>query len=453
MTPDRTAPEGQSIMTRLRAARSDPMMLNSLAIMSSTVVTSLLGYAFWVFVARTSDTAVSGAAAATTSAIQATVLIASVGAATTLVEWLPRSADDAEWRRRVTAGVAVSAVTAAVGAVVAVVILGYLTKTITQLATPTGIILFCLACVFFAVGVVIDHVAVAEHRGAAMLSRNLLLSGLRIPILLLPLSLTPFDSILAAWTGAAGISVVWSLLTFGRRSSRTLWPVRGGVMGVVSEMRASFVGQHLITVTAMLGGYLLPVIVVARLSPTDNAYFYISWMLGSVFFIVSPAVSAALFVEGAAATSDIPALVRRCVLIIGGLLVLPILVYLVGGGLLLRLFGDDYAEHGRMLLILLTVSAIPDALTNIAVAVLRVTNRMREALALNAMMLVTCLVASWVWLPSLGIEAVGIFWLAAQTLGALWVVVSWKRIVRPTPIVDETAVPSTVVAAVEGLDR
>ena len=124
MTPDRTAPEGQSIMTRLRTARSDPMMLNSLAIMSSTVVTSLLGYAFWVFVARTSDTAVSGAAAATTSAIQATVLIASVGAATTLVEWLPRSADDTEWRRRVTAGVAVSAVTAAIGAVVAVVILG-----------------------------------------------------------------------------------------------------------------------------------------------------------------------------------------------------------------------------------------------------------------------------------------------------------------------------------------
>ncbi len=67
------------------------MTRNSVALMGNTVVTSALGYVFWIVVARMFDTEAGGTAAATTSAIQATVLTASVGAAAALVEWLPRS--------------------------------------------------------------------------------------------------------------------------------------------------------------------------------------------------------------------------------------------------------------------------------------------------------------------------------------------------------------------------
>jgi O-antigen/teichoic acid export membrane protein len=422
---------------RARQAAADPMMRNSIAIMLSTVLTSLLGYAFWMIAAHYFDKEVNGTAAATTSAIQATVLVASVGAAAALVEWLPRCNSAAEWRQRVTTAIVVSVVTAAIGSGVVVGVLGFAFSTLPQLATPVGAVLFCLACVFIAVGLVFDYIAVSEHRGSLLLVRSVVLCGLRIPLVLVPASfLTGADSILLAWTVAAALSLVWVMARFGARRGRSLVPNFVNLATHLREMASSVVGQHLITVFAMLAGYLLPVVVYARLSATDNAYFYITWMLGSVFFIISPAVSAALFVEGAADRMAIRPLVRKCLLIVAALLAVPILAYLLGGHLILALFGHDYVEHGRLLLLLLTLSAVPDAITNVAVAVLRVTDRMRTALLLNGGMLVACVGAAWLVLPVTGIMGVGLCWLASQSVGALWAVLSWRRIVGHDCTVD-----------------
>ena len=451
------SPSGGVLWLARRAVR-DPMMRNSLAIMSSTVVTSLLGYVFWMFVTRTFHSEVAGVAAATTSAIQATVLIASVGAAAALVEWLPRCATPLEWRQRVTTGIVVSVVTAAVGSLIVVAVLGLGFGTLPQLATPVGAALFCLACVFFATGLVFDYIAVSEHRGGLMLTRNLVLCGLRIPLILIPISaFVDEDSILLSWTAGAGASLLWVVVTFGSKSGRSLRPNFVNLRPHLRQMASSLIGQHLITVTAMLAGYILPVVVVARLSGTDNAYFYITWMLGSVFFIISPAVSSALFVEGAANPDALRHLVRRCLLIVGGLLIVPMLVYIVAGGPILSLFGQDYVEHGRTLLLLLTFSAIPDAVTNVAVAVLRVTNRMRLALALNAGMLVFAVVGAWIALPIMGIIGAGLFWLVGQGIGALWVIACLRQIVGiDAPAAPEGATPvasDVLPLAVEGADR
>lgn len=429
MTTDAPVSLRSRIGAKASGAIGDPMTRNSLAIMSSTVLTSLLGYVFWLIAARTFSKEVNGTAAATTSAIQATVLIASIGAAAALVEWLPRCATATEWRQRVTVAMFVSSVTATVGGVLVVGVLGVGFGTIPQLAEPVGATLFCAACAFFAVGLVIDYIAVAEHRGGLMLLRNMVLCGLRIPLIILPvLVLRGADSILLAWTVAAGLSLAVAIATFGSRAGRSLKPSFGNLAVHLRQMASSLVGQHLITVTAMLAGYVLPVVVYSRLSAADNAYFYITWMLGSVFFIISPAVSAALFVEGAADPGAIPQLARRCFLLVGGLLLVPVAVYLAAGRVVLGLFGHDYVVHGYLLLLVLTLSAIPDAITNIAVAVLRVTGRMGAALALNGGMLVGCVVATYVVVPNTGIVGVGLCWLASQLIGALWVIARWRHI-------------------------
>ncbi len=253
------------------------------------------------------------------------------------------------------------------------------------LARPGAAVIFCLGAVVFAAGTVLDYVAISERRSLTLILRSLVMSGLRLPLLFVPVRVDPPASAARPSSSCSpgsspDCSRCWSaVLGFGRKSTAA-----GRCAGVrpdavhLREMASSFLGQHLITVAAMLAGYLLPVLVVARLSAADNGYFYITWMLGSVFSIISPAVSTALFAEGAATPAALPALVRRCALLIGVLLGVPIVVYLVAGGWLLDLFGPGYAEHGRLLLIVLTVAAVPDAITNIAVAVLRATGRLRR---------------------------------------------------------------------------
>lgn len=440
-----------------RAVR-DPMVRNSVAIMASTVSTSLLGYAFWMIVAHRFDSAVSGTAAATTSAIQATVTVASVGAAAALVEWLPRCTSALEWRQRVTTGMLVAAVTALAGGVAVVCVLGIASATLPQLTHLLSAVAFCVACVLIALGLVVDYVAVSEHRGALLLVRNLVMCGMRLPLIFLPVAaLAGPDLILLAWTIAAAMSLVWAAATFGARSGRSLRPHFGHLRAHLREMAGSLMGQHLITVTAMLAGYILPVVVYARLSATDNAYFYITWMLGSVFFMISPAVSAALFVEGAADPTAMQSLVRRCMLIVAALLAIPMVIYLAGGRIVLGLFGAEYVTHGFALLLLLTVSAVPDAITNIAVAVLRVTNRTLTALTLNAAMLVASVMGSWILLPHIGILGVGLAWLVSQSLGAIWVVGSWRRILGggepASRAAAEAAAADVLPVVIEGADH
>jgi O-antigen/teichoic acid export membrane protein len=230
---------------------------------------------------------------------------------------------------------------------------------------------------------------------------------------------------------ATVVSLVFVLATFERRVGRRLRLAPGWLRGDLKEMAGSLVGQHFITITAMLAAYLLPVLVVARLDAAHASYFYATWMICAVFFMISPAVSTSLFADAVANPARAASSAVRAGWLVLALLAAPMALYLVGGGLLLRLFGPEYAAEGRWLIVLLTISAIPDAVTNIAVGVLRATRRIATAFWLNASMLVACLAASWVLLPEYGIAAVGIAWLAVQTAGALWVLATWRRIAHP----------------------
>lgn len=421
----------RSLPSRLVARfASDAILRNSVFIMATSVVTSLFGYVFWLIVDRSSTAEASGAGAAATSALQATAMFASVGAAAAMIEWLPRSRSALEWRQRVTAGVMVAATGGAIGGVLAVGLLGHVLGTLPALNTPAGGVLFCLGTVFFAVGTLFDYAAVSERSGGMMLTRNAVFTAARIPLLLWPWLLRgTTDQILTSWTVAGGLSLLLGLVGFrGGTYGRSLRPAFSGLAAHVREMIGSLIGQHFITIAAMLGTYLLPILVVARVSAAANSYFYATWMLGAVFFMISPAVSTALFAEGASDPGQIRTLTRRCAVIIVTLLAVPMVVYLLGGGLLLELFGPAYPREGRLLLVLLTLSAVPDAVTNVAVALLRATNRLRSALWLNTSMLVTSLVLSWFLLPRMGIVAVGISWIVAQSAGALWVLASWLRL-------------------------
>jgi len=417
-------------MSVLDRVRRDPVFRNSLAIMGSTVVTSGLGYVFWFVLARTADATTSGEAAAFASAVQLVALVASVGAAAALVEWLPKADGDRTWRQYVTLGWLVAVVTSGVAAllVVALTIAGVVH--LPQVSTLWGSTGFVLACVAFGVGTVVDYVCVVRSAGVTLLVRNTLLTGLRIPLYLLGLAVVAAEvSVVWAWTGAALLATAWAVASFHRRV-QSLTPDTRRLALHAGQMRRSFAGQHLITVTAMTAGYLLPLLVVSRLSAQENAWFYITWMLGSIFFIISPAVSTAVFAESASTPERTAALARRSLVLVLGLLAVPIAVYLVGGSWLLSWFGEDYREAGAVLLVVLTLSAVPDAVTNVAVAILRATGRLGAALWLNTAMLVVVVAGAWVTMPRWGIVAVGWSWFAAQALGALWVLCAWRWITR-----------------------
>jgi O-antigen/teichoic acid export membrane protein len=142
-------------------------------------------------------------------------------------------------------------------------------------------------------------------------------------------------------------------------------------------------------------------------------------MIGSVFSMVSPAISNALFAESVRGGSGLRATVGKAFRVTSFLLLPAMVVMVVGGKLILGIFGHAYATAGYGLLVLLAVSAIPDAVSNIAVTVCRSTDRLGYSVAINIGILVTTVTASWLLMPRFGLLGVGISWLGAQSLGAI----------------------------------
>jgi O-antigen/teichoic acid export membrane protein len=208
---------------------------------------------------------------------------------------------------------------------------------------------------------------------------------------------------------------------------------------VAAELRLvarSTAGHHLINLGAQLPAFLLPLVVVVRDSTTANAYFSITWMVGSLFFTISPAVSSSLFAEGSHDAASLPRLAMRSYRFIAMLLVGPMVGLALVGPWVLGLFGADYADAGYGLLLVLIVSAVPDALTNVYVSALRVRHELGRAALLNLSMAAVALGWAWWRVPIDGIVAAGWGWLLGQSLGGTVALLDGRRALRGAPPAD-----------------
>ena len=402
----------------LRRTRRNSLLRNSVYIMGTTVVTSVLGYLYWVVAARTYSAHSVGLAAALISVAMLASIVSSIGLGSTLVQILPRRPQGAARSLVLSAGSVLGAIAALAGTALA--LLAVPTFSSELAVVDRGVVYagaFSGAVLLTTFSMLLDYVFVAERAAGNMLARNVLFSAVKIPLLVVPfLVAAEALGILSSWVLASGVAAVGGVLLLLRLNRG----YRPAVTGLTAEMRAiapAFAGHHLINVGGLLPMYVLPMLVAVRLSPTANAYFYATWMAGGLFFMVSSGVASALFAEASHARNELARAVRSSALIIAALIVPPMLLFLVAGERIMGLFGPSYSEHAFPLLALLVASAVPEAVVSVFVSVLRVQRRFRFAALLTLGIAAIVLALTWVLLPALGIAGAGWAWLAAQITG------------------------------------
>jgi O-antigen/teichoic acid export membrane protein len=147
--------------------------------------------------------------------------------------------------------------------------------------------------------------------------------------------------------------------------------------------------------------------------------------------MISTAVASAIFAEGSHDPTRLQRLTAHALRVVLGLLVPAIAVIAAGGRLVLHAFGAGYAAAGYPLLLVLLASALPDAVTNVAVATLRIRGALRDAALLNGSMAAIAVLGAWLLAPRLGIIGAGWAWLGGQVAGAFVVLVVRHRIWPP----------------------
>jgi O-antigen/teichoic acid export membrane protein len=403
-------------------ARRDFLARSSALIMATTIITSALGAVYWVIAAHILPAHVVGLGAALVSAMTLAATLATLGTGPTVVQTIPGRRSGEEWSRALNACLAVSLGAALVAGGVALAVLPLLSASFAAVREPAYVLVLGAGVVVWAAGNQLDSAFIAERASGRMLVRNATASALKLAILAALVALGARGSLglVVSWTASTTAALALAAFVQLPRLGRGYRPQVRGVAREARHLVTPFVGHSFITVGGIVPVLALPLLVTARLSATQNAYFYTTWMLCSMLFMVSPAVAAALFAEGSHPGVSVYAKARTATLI-AGLLGAPMLVLALGGRLVLGLFGAAYAQHSYALLLLLVAAAVPDAVTNVYIVVLRVERRFRTASALNVSMGVGALVLGWLAMPALGIAGVGLAWLGMQTAGSLGV--------------------------------
>ncbi|MGD0703695.1 MAG: GNAT family N-acetyltransferase [Trebonia sp.] len=424
----------------VRIARTDSLVRNSLFMMTSTVATSLLGYVFWIIAARVFSSTDVGIASAVISLCSTVALLTYLGPSAMLIERLHAYERSSAWTSHLTRMCVATAVATGVVAAVAIPVVAHSKGYGSFFGPAAAAMLAVVGAVACTVVNMYGSAFIAARRADGLLAVQGLISVIKV-LLVVPLCAVGLGAsgIVIAWVVSSlmgvGLGALWLLPRLGLGGGRGRHALHGAAAGEPEHSasvardsqpvrtRAAYashlIGQHLTGVGGQLTPLVLPILVVLRLGVRTNAYFYITWMIGSVFFMVSPSISNALFAESVRSGSGLRATVGKAFRMTTFLQLPAIVVMVAGGKLILGIFGHAYADDGYGLLVVLAVSAMPDAVSNIAVAVCRATDRLGYSVAINVGQLVVTLCTAWLLMPRFGLLGVGVGWLGAQLLGAI----------------------------------
>ena len=439
----------------LHRVRSDSLVRNSLYLMASTVVTAGLGYVFWAIAAHAFTSQEVGIGSAVISLCSTAALLTYLGSSAMLIERLPASECSSEWTTILVRVCLVTAGVTAVATAVAVPVL--LTSQDYRLffSTAPPILVAVVGAAAWTLVNLLGAAFIAARRAGRFLSIQTLVSAAKV-LFVLPLAAAGAGAmgLVEAWVASAvlgvGVGAVWLVPRMGLGRRPGFRPRRRAAVTPDFRLRQHRRPRHRRALAPPSADFCAPLAGSApdkcgrRRDPSGPSRLGgpSAWghaervllhhrMMGAAFFMVSPSVAAAVFAEGVRARSDLRSVVAKALRVIVVMLAPAMVVMIVGGRLILGLFGASYAAAGYGLLILLAISALPDAVSNVAVAVFRVTRRLGYSTALNLGILVVTLVGAWVLMPPLGIAGVGVAWLGAQTLGAIASLPAYAQIREP----------------------
>lgn len=384
---------------------------NSLYLLLNTVLSSLLGFAFWTIAARVYPAAEVGLNSVVITATSYVALVATAGFNFSLVRFYADSRDKPQVVNTYLTAVAILGM---LGAVVFLLGMELWATALTPLvggALFIGIVL--VVVVLNTVSPVMDAALIAARETKYLLGKHTLFGIAKIALLVaFPVAL----GMSIAWTVALLVSVViagaWMLpravegYKLGLSLDTKLLRATAGYLG----------GNYLATLFATAPVLLIPMLVASRLGVEANAYFYIAWMVANLLYTVPANLSYILFSEGAADGKELRANIRRSYKMCAALLVPGLVVVLLLGKWLLGIFGPEYAEHSVSVLRLLALAVVPLVFTYTATAIYRITKRMQKLIAVWMVIALGTLAGGYVLLPVCGLVGMGYAWLGANLI-------------------------------------
>jgi O-antigen/teichoic acid export membrane protein len=406
-------------------------MSSGAALMSNSMLTSVLGVVFWVVAARMVPAERLGRDTAAVTLMLAIASAADLNMNVTLPRLLPQLG----WRSRgfTYRAYAACCATALAAAGAVAVISSRAETSMAFIGTfPVGL-MFAAACVGWGIFALQDSVMTALGAAKWVPAENALFGVMKI-VLLVVLAAHDYEHpVLLAWVIGMAVLLPPVNLFIERllRTTSQLAPkltLRGreATRSALLRFLAWDYGGSLAQQAAVAA---LPLVVVGQVGQRANAYFSIALSCALALDGLFVAVCAPLTVEAATQPAAAAHLARRALIRFGAILVPALLLIAALAPLLLKPFGEEYVQHATTSLRLMTLAAIPQALVHLWGVLLRhegATIRIAVLQACSAALLIGLLL---VLVPKFWLTGAGMAWLVTHlTIAAVLLPSLFRRL-------------------------
>jgi O-antigen/teichoic acid export membrane protein len=422
------------MINRIRAHASDELLRSAYSLMVNVALTTLLGVVFWVAAARLYDPDSVGRDAALIAAMMELSVICQVNLVNGINRFLP--ALERGTARALLGAYAVTGGAALVVGTAFVLIAPIASQEYAFLGEHwTMAALYVLAQVLWTWFALQDAALTAMRRATWVPVENGAFGMLKIAALPVVLAIGAAHGVFLA----SVLPVILLLIPVNVFLFRTAIPDHlrrhrsaGSLLRRLSRRRlVGFMGQDWgASVLSHASATALPLIVVALLGASANAYFYIPYTIVVAFTMVFYGACTSLVVEGALAEDRIRALAARIAWLYAAIVVPGTVVLVAAAPLILLPFGPDYAGEGAPVLRILAIGGLFRAATLLYVAIARLQGKGARILAVHATEAVLMLAGAMALAGPLGLEGVALGWLGAMALAQLSVLRSLVRFLR-----------------------
>jgi O-antigen/teichoic acid export membrane protein len=392
---------------------TDSLYKNSIFNIVGTFVLGGLGFFFWIIIARLYKPEYVGIATTLISIMTFLSGFTILGLDSSLIRYLPKSANKSEVVNSSFVIVAIVALLAT-----AIFLLGlqaFSPKLLFIRSNVFFFLSFTIFVIFCSWNVLVDNVFLAFRNAGNILIKNIIISVLK---LLLPFALIAL--------GAYGIFTSAALgLTLGVLSGLFILIFKFNIKPSIS-VNFSFIkeksiystGNYIAVFMRNMPSLILPVIILNILSAKDAAYFYVAFMVQNVLLVIAVAAEQSLLAEGSHNEYELKKHVKKASAMIFVILVPMSIIIVLFGNILLQFFGKNYATEAFQLLQLYAVSTIFTALLLIACAILNVKQKIKTLVITNIAAAVLTLSLSYAFI-SHGLVGIGWGWVAGQAMVGL----------------------------------
>lgn len=401
---------------------SNPLLRSAYSLMLNVVLTSGLGFGFWIAAARLFPSQTVGRDSALVASMMTISVVCQLNLSSGILRFLAIS--KLRLDRVVLGSYAVVAVMSAVGGAAFVLLAPRVSHQYRFLEQdPRLSIIYVAAVTAWGVFALQDSVLTALRRAPWVAVENSTFGVMKILALPLLLAAGWGHAVFIAWM----IPMIMLLVPVNYFIFIRVIPNRPLVHNEPSPIErfgrrglATFLAQdYLATILIQAASSVLPVLVVALLGSSEGAYFYIPFTIVSAFDLLFVNVASSLTVEASMASARLPALARTTVQRFRYVLGAGVAVLVAGASLILLPFGAAYVHAGTPVLRLMALASAFRALIALCAAMYRIEGRASRVLANQAAVFVLTIGLTVVLARRAGLPGVGLAWLLANGIVAV----------------------------------